>query len=169
MMKWRICGEWSLLKILVVYESKYGNTKHVAETIIESLKEKGETDISLVEAKKVNFNIIPSYDLFLIGSPNHIGGPTRGIKSFVDKLGKLQLKGKMFAVFDTYIGGDYEKAARKLEKRVKEKAPGMRQIAPVLSIRVQGIKGPIVEGEFPKCKAFGKHIAAQLNKASNQA
>jgi flavodoxin len=98
----------------------------------------------------------------LIGSPNHFGGPTRGPKKFIDKLGKLPLKGKMFAVFDTYIGKDFEKAVKKMEKRINEKAPGLKQIAPGLSIKVQGIKGPILEGELPKCKEFGKKIATQV-------
>ncbi|MEM3736686.1 MAG: hypothetical protein QXJ75_01145 [Candidatus Bathyarchaeia archaeon] len=30
-----------LVKVIVVYESKYGNTKLVAETVIEGLKEVG--------------------------------------------------------------------------------------------------------------------------------
>jgi len=38
----------------------------------------------------------------------------------------------------------------------------LKQIAPRLSIAVQGSKGPIVEGELPKCKEFGKKIATQL-------
>ena len=116
----------------------------------------------LGELKEVDLNKVPDYDAILIGSPNHFGGPTRGPKKFIDKLGKLPLKEKMFAVFDTYFRGDFEKAAKKMEKRINEKAPGLKQIAPGLSIKVQGVKGPIVEGELPKCKEFGNKIANQL-------
>jgi len=49
-----------------------------------------------------------------------------------------------------------------MEKRINEKMPGLKQIGPILSIAVQGSKGPIVEEELPKCKEFGKKIATQL-------
>ena len=149
-------------KVIVVYESKYGNTKLVAETIIEGMSEVEGIETVLSELKEVDLNKIIDYDAILVGSPNHFGGPTRGVRKFIDKLGKLPLEGKLFAVFDTYIGKDFEKAVKKMEKRINEKAPGLKQIAPGLSIKVQGVKGPIVEGELPKCKEFGNKIATQI-------
>jgi len=151
-----------LAKVIVVYETKYGNTKFVAETIIEGLKKVKGIETVLSELKKVDLNEIPGYDAILVGSPNHLGGPTRGIKKFIDKLGKLNLKGKMGAVFDTYLGGNFEKAVQKMEKRINEKVPGLKLVAPGLSIKVQGMKGPILEGELPKCKEFGNKIATQM-------
>jgi flavodoxin len=73
-----------------------------------------------------------------VGSPNHFGGPIRGIKKFIDKLGKLNLKGKQAAVFDTYVRGQFEKAVKKMEKRINEKVPRLKLVAPGLSIKVQG-------------------------------
>jgi len=35
-------------------------------------------------------------------------------------------------------------------------------IASGLSIKVQGIKGPILEGELPRCEEFGNKVATQL-------
>jgi len=151
-----------LVKVLVVYESKYGNTKLVAEKIIEGMKQVQGIETVLSEVKEVDLNQISSYDAILIGSPNHIGGPTWGIKSFIDKLGKFPLKGKLFAVFDTYLGNDFEKAVKKMEKKINEKVPRLKIIAPGLSIRVQGMKGPIVEEELTKCKEFGNKIATQI-------
>jgi len=151
-----------LAKVIVVYESKYGNTKLAAEKIIEGMNEVGEIDAVLSELKEVDLNKIANYDAILIGSPNHFGGPTRGIKKFIDKLGKLPLEGKMFAVFDTYIRGDFEKAMKKMEKRINEKVLGLKRLAPGLSIKAQGMKGPLVEGELPKCKEFGNKIATQI-------
>jgi len=151
-----------LAKVIVVYESKYGNTKFVAETVIEGLKKVKGIETVLSELKKVDLNEIPDYDAILVGSPNHLGGPTRGIKKFIDKLGKLNLKGKMGAVFDTYLGGNFEKAVKKMEKKINEKVPGLKLVAPGLSIKVQGMKGPILEGELPKCKEFGNKIATQM-------
>jgi flavorubredoxin len=147
---------------MVAYESKYGNTRLVAEAIIEGMKEVEEIEIVLSEIKEVDPNKVPDYDAILIGSPNHWGGPTRGVRKFIDKLSKLNLDGKLFAVFDTYLGRDFEKAVKKMEKRINEKVPGMKKIASGLSIRVQGMKGPILEEELSKCKEFGNKIATQL-------
>jgi flavorubredoxin len=147
---------------MVAYESKYGNTRLVAEAIIEGMKEVEEIEIVLSELKEVDLNKVPDYDAILIGSPNHWGGPTRGVRNFIDKLSKLNLDGKLFAVFDTYLGRDFEKAVKKMEKRINEKVPGMKKIAPGLSIRVQGMKGSILDEELPKCKEFGSKIATQI-------
>jgi len=151
-----------LTRVIVVYESKYGNTKRVAETIIEGMGESEGIETVLSELKKIDIEKILDYDVILIGSPNHWGGPTRGVKKFIDKLGKLSIKEKLYAVFDTYLGKDFEKAVKKMEKRIDERVPGLKQIAPGLSIRVQGMKGPILEVELPKCREFGSRIASQI-------
>jgi len=152
-----------MAKVIVVYESKYGNTKIVAETIIEGIREAQGVETVLNELKEVDLNKIAEYDVILIGSPNHYGGSTKSVREFIDKLEKLNLERIHFAVFDTYLGkGFFEKAVEKMEKRIYEKVPGLKQIAPGLSIAVQGLKGPIVEGELPKCKEFGKKIGTQL-------
>jgi flavorubredoxin len=150
------------MNVIIVYESKYGNTKLAAEAIMKGLKEIGGIEASLSEHREIDLEKILEYDAILIGSPNHLGGPTRGIKGFIDKLGMLELEGKKFAVFDTYMGKDFEKAVRKMEKHINEKVPGLKRLVPGLSIKVKGIKGPIEEGELQKCREFGKKIAAQL-------
>jgi len=150
------------VKAFVVYDTKYGNTKLVAETIVAGLKgvEGMETTISDIE--ELDVENIPDFDLVLIGSPNHMGGPVRGITRFIDELGKRDMEGKQAAVFDTYMGGDFNKAVSKMEARIKQKAPSLRLISSGLSIKVEGMKGPIVEGEIPKCREFGNKIAEQL-------
>lgn len=40
-----------------------------------------------------------------------------------------------------------------------EKASSLNVIAPSPSIKVEGMKGPVAEGELLKCKAFGENIA----------
>ena len=148
-------------KAIVIYESVFGNTKHVAETIIEGMKG-GVVDATLSTPKELDPNQLTDCDAVLVGSPNHMGGATRGIRKFIDKLGKLKLEAKLVAVFDTYAGNEYEKAVKKMEKRIGEKAPGLKLSSPGLSIRVEGVRGPITEGELPKCKEFGVVIANQL-------
>jgi len=149
-------------KAIVVYESKYGNTRLVAETIIEGMREVSGAEVTLNELKEVDLSQLADFDAILVGSPNHIGRQTRGIRKFIDELGKLNLEGKLAAVFDTYLGGDFEKAVKKMEKQITEKAPELKLAAPGLSIRVKETKGPIEEGELPKCKEFGVKIATQI-------
>jgi flavodoxin len=90
------------------------------------------------------------------------GSATRDIKKFIDKLGKLKLEGKLTAFFDTYAGKEYEKVVKKMENQLSEKAPGLKIASPGLSIRVEGMRGPLSEGELPNCKEFGVIIANQL-------
>jgi flavorubredoxin len=149
-------------RIMIVYETKYGNTKLVAETIAEGLREVEGTEVVVSELKEVDLNKMPDYDAILVGSPNHVGGPTWGIKKFIGKLGKLPLEGKIFAAFDTYLGRNSEQAMRKMEKKISGKVPGAKLVAPGLSIMVQGMKGPISAGELPKCREFGNKIATQI-------
>ncbi len=150
-------------KVIVVYDSKYGNTKLVAETIAEGMREVEGIETVVSEVKEVDLKKIPDYDVILVGSPTHIGGPTWGVKRFIGKLGKLPLEGKSFAAFGTYLlGKSFEQATKKLEKRIRDKVPGAKLAAPGLSIRVKGMKGPISEGELPKCREFGKKIATQI-------
>jgi flavorubredoxin len=155
-------------KTIIVYESKWGNTRLVAESIAEGMKEDSGTQAVLKEVDSVNLNEISDFDAVLVGSPNHIGRATASIRKFIDKLGKLSMEGKQAAVFDTYVGGDFEKAVRKMEKQIREKVPGLKVIAPGLSIEVKGMKGPIAEDELPKCREFGVRIAKGIAQPSPQ-
>ncbi|MFB0558508.1 MAG: flavodoxin family protein [Candidatus Bathyarchaeia archaeon] len=155
--------ELLLVKIFIVYDTRYGNTKRVAETIVEGINEIGRVEAVLKEPDQIEPEEVLDYDLILIGSPNHYGGPTRGIREFIDGLEEIGLEGKVGAVFDTYLGaGFFEKAAKRMEKRINEKAPGLKLIVPGLSVRVEKSRGPIAEGELPKCRDFGKKIVNQL-------
>ena len=151
-----------MVKVFVVYDTKYGNTRLVAEKIVEGIREVKGIEATMSDVEEVNIENVADYDAILIGSPNHMGRPVRGIKKLIDKLGKLELKAKWVAVFDTYLGGDFEKATKKMEKRINEKIPSLKLITPGLSVKVAGMKGPIIDGELPKCKDFGKRIANQL-------
>jgi len=151
-----------MANVIIVYESKYGNTKLVAETIVEGIKEVSGIETVLSELNEIDMNQLVNFDVILVGSPNHMGGATRSIRKFIDSLGKLNLEGQLVAVFDTYIGGDFEKAVKKMEKQISEKVPKLKLAAPGLSIRVKGMKGPVAEEELPKFKEFGASIATQL-------
>ena len=152
-----------LVKVFVIYDTMYGNTKLVAEKIMVGIREVEGIKTAVSDVEEVDLEKMADFDAILIGSPNHYGGPVRSIRAFIDKLGKLDLKAKWVAVFDTYLGGgNFEKAVKRMERIIGERVPGLNLITSGLSIRVGGMKGPIVEGEDLKCKVFGKNIANQL-------
>lgn len=152
----------TMAKIGIVYESKWGNTKQVAETIAEGIHQHEGIETVVQHVKDIDTATLQEYDAVLIGSPNHFGGHVKTIKKFINELGDGGLKGIWCAVFDTYQGRDFEKAVKKMEKQIAEKMPEIKLISPGLSVKVIGMKGPILEEDIPKCREFGSKIAAQV-------
>ena len=147
------------MKALIVYDTKHGNTKKVAELIGEGLKTVEGNTVLVENVKEIDVNKDETFDLILIGSPNHVGSHTKSVKKFIKGLPNASLKGNSFAVFDTYMGKDFEKATRKMEKQITNVIPNMKKVSSGLSIKVGGMKGPIVDDELPKCKEFGIKLA----------
>ena len=148
-------------KAIIIYESKYGNTRQVGEMIAEGMRQVRGIEVTLAEVGQVDLNNLVTFDVILIGSPNHMGGPTGNVRKSIDKI-KLKLENKKIAVFDTYMSKDFEKAIKKMEKQIVEKLSGLVISVPGLSVRVDGMKGPITEGESIKCREFGVNIAKGL-------
>jgi flavorubredoxin len=155
-----------LVKVFVVYDTKYGNTKLAGENIVEGIREVEGTETSIGYVKEIDIGKVADYDAIVLGAPNHMGRPSRTMKKFVNRLAEFDLKAKNVAVFGTYSGRvrTVDRAVKKLEKIVEKKLPNLKLISPSLSIRVNGIPGPLVEGELPKCKDFGRTIANQLKQ-----
>jgi NAD(P)H dehydrogenase (quinone) len=155
-----------LVKVFVVYDTKYGNTKLAGGTIVEGMKEVEGIEAAIGYVKEIEIGKLAGYDAIVLGAPNHMGRPSQTIKKFVNRLAELDLKAKNVAIFGTYSGRvrDPDRAVKKLEKMAEKKLPNLKLISPSLSIRVQGIPGPIVEGELHKCKDFGRRIANQLKQ-----
>jgi flavorubredoxin len=152
------------VKIFVVYDSKYGNTKLAAETVLEGIREVEGVETSIGYVKEIDVAKVAECDAIVLGAPNHMGRPSQTMKKFVGRLAECDLKAKSVAVFGTYSGSvrNPDRAVRKLEKMAKKKLPNLKLISPSLSIRVNGIPGPIVEGELPRCRDFGRELAKQL-------
>jgi len=147
------------MKALIVFHTKHGNTKKVAELIGDGLKTVEENEIEIENVEDFDLNKQENYDLIVIGSPNHYGKYTKPIKNFIKNLPNSSLNGKAFAVFDTYMFKDYEKAVKKMEKYINQIIPNMTKASSGLSIRVEKTKGPIKDEELPKCKEFGITLA----------
>jgi menaquinone-dependent protoporphyrinogen IX oxidase len=151
-----------MMEVFVVYDTKYGNTKLVAEKIAEGMREIEGIETSTSDVEEVDLERVSDCDSILIGAPIHFGRPSRTITKFIDKLGRLDPEVKWAAVFDTYLKTDFEKGVKPMEARMNEKLPRLKLIVPGLSVQVSGMESPIAEGELPKCIDFGKRVATQL-------
>ena len=100
-----------MAKGIVIYYSRSGNTKEMAEIIAKSMNETGlSTDCKSVE--KVKADDLLKYDCVVVGSPTyygHMAGPIKQL--FDDTVGfHGQLDGKVGAAFSSAanIGGGNE-------------------------------------------------------------
>jgi flavorubredoxin len=153
-----------LVKVFIAYDTKYGNTKLAAESVLEGVKTIEGVETAIGYVKEVDVARIVDFNAIVLGAPNHMGKPSRTMKKFVDRLSEVDVKAKSVAVFGTYSGSvrPMDRAVKKLEKMVQNKLPNAKLISPGLSIRVKGIPGPIVEGELQKCVDFGRKVASQI-------
>lgn len=155
-------------KAIVIYESKYGNTKQIAEAIAEGVLEQTGAEAVVCHRKRVDPGQLSEFDGVVIGSPNHIGTATYGIRRFINALGKADLDGRLVTVFDTYINGDAGKAVSKMEKRLADRAPSLETVSPGLSVRVDGIRGPVSDGEVSRSRTFGAMLAKRMKERSTR-
>ncbi len=154
-----------MVKTFIFYDSKYGNTKLCTEKIAEGLRDAG-VEVELGYVKEVSAEHAKDYDAIVLAAPNHMGRPSQTMKKFVNHLSTLDLKDKKIAVVGTYAGKarPLDRAVRKMERVVQEKLIGLTLVSPSLSVHVNGMSGPIMDGELPSCVAFGKNLAAQLQR-----
>ncbi len=156
----------SLEKIIVAYDSMYGNTKLAAENIAEGMLISEGVEVSAVDVKHIDVGKVAECDVLVLGAPNHMARPSRRMMSLVNRLAEVGLKAKRLAVFGTYAGSlrDPDRAVKKMEKTLQEKWPNIGLVLPSLSVRVHGVTGPIFEGELERCREFGKRIANQVKQ-----
>jgi NAD(P)H dehydrogenase (quinone) len=100
-----------MAKGIVVYHSRSGNTKEMAEIVAEAMNDADlKTECKPVE--KVKADDLPSYDAIVIGSPTYYGQMAGPIKSLIDDLVSRHgdLNGKVGGAFSSAanIGGGNE-------------------------------------------------------------
>lgn len=84
-----------MLKSLVIYDSNFGNTQIIAETIAKGLAAQA-VKISKLDPQKVH-----DYDLIVIGTPIIGWQPTVNLRAFLNQL--PDLTGIKAATFDTRV------------------------------------------------------------------
>ncbi|UCE81155.1 MAG: flavodoxin family protein [Methanobacteriota archaeon] len=147
--------------VSIVVESKYGNTAKVAEAVAKGLTDSGISEVVVNGIREIDAEEVARADVILIGSPNHVGGPTRTVKKLIRAISKRDLSRKSVAFFDTYLNKDFGKAVGKMEAEMASRNPKANLITPGLSLRVTSMKGPLAEGELDKGVEFGRAISVR--------
>ena len=156
------------MRAIVLYHSLYGNTRSVAESLADGLRETGvETDCMIIN--EVEKDQMSSYDFIAIGSPTHILRPSKEMKAFLKKMKSLDLRGKRGFSFDTRNESGMNKsrwsilensAARGIEKALKKM--GVEIIRTRESALVIGEEGPLEQGFTDSFRQLGTEIGSQL-------
>ncbi len=94
--------------VYLVYFSKTGNTKQIAEQIVESFSklDSNGVEIKLMDAKELDLPALKSADGYIIGTPNYFSAPSGYIKIFFDELftDRAILKGRPVFCFVSHGG-----------------------------------------------------------------
>jgi menaquinone-dependent protoporphyrinogen IX oxidase len=65
------------MKAVVVYESMYGNTHHVATAIGAGLGSRPEIEVEVMPVESADLNLLASADLLVVGGPTHVHSMSR--------------------------------------------------------------------------------------------
>lgn len=139
-------------KLVVVYLSTSGNTKRMADAIVEGADSRGISSKS-VSFYDVDINDLKSADAIAIGSSTFWYKMHDAMEKFLEKLKTEDLKGKIGAAFGSY--GWSGEAPVQIAQKMREM--GFTVIDPVL--RVQWDPG---EKDLKECERLGKDIAKAL-------
>lgn len=151
------------MKLLIVYDTFYGNTQKVAELVKEQFH---EHDAELIRIDVITQDHIDSADLIIVGTPTRAFNMTKKIKKM---LRKYHFENKKFWVFDTRANMDdidskflmklinrFGYAAEKMETRLLKK--GGVKAKDYSYYFVKDVEGPLYEEVANKIKDDVKEL-----------
>lgn len=144
------------MKILVVYDSYFGNTERIALAIKDSIPE--NKHVLVKKISEFNTNDLEGVEVIIVGSPTRAFRPTEAIANFLKKIDVSKYK---WIAFDTGVNTEQVKskvlnvmvklfgyAAPNMAKIIK-KAGGV-MLADPETFYVIGNEGPLVAGEIDR-------------------
>jgi hypothetical protein len=167
---------------LVVVESVFGNTRRIAEAVVDGLGQRVHARVvDVAEAA----DLADGADLLVVGGPTQAFGMTRpatrrsaaeqagdgavaaqvGLREWLETLDGVG-QGRLAAAFDTRVdhprmpGSAAAGAARKLRHL------GYRMVTGPESFRVSGTTGPLVGGELERARMWGSGLVARIVAAT---
>jgi len=155
------------MKALIIYDSVFGNTEKVAQSIGAALGLQGQVETLLVG--QVTLDQLRGLEVLIVGSPTRSFRPTPAISQFLKALPKNHLAGINVAAFDTRIWlntidsaafrflvdkGGY--AANTMAKALTKQ--GGNLIVPPEGFLITGEQGPLKEGELERAAEWAREI-----------
>lgn len=156
------------MKVLVIYDSVFGNTERIAQAIGAALAR--DNDVQILPVGEVKAAYEQGLELLVIGSPTRSFRPTETMTNFLKAMPKNSLKDIRFAAFDTRIAletidssalrfivdkGGY--AAKTIAKELEKK--GGYLLVPPEGFLVTGEQGPLKEGELERAEKWGEKLS----------
>src|SRR3989338_3550234 len=155
-----------MAKVLIIYYSRTGHTKTMADTIEEAIKQEG-VEVIKKKVEDMQAEELLNYDGIIIGSPTYYGTLSWQLKKLIDDSVKFhgKLIGKVGAAFSSAanIGGGNETTilsileAMLIHGMVVQGEPIGDHYGPV------GINEPD-ERALKGCKKLGKQVANLVKK-----
>jgi flavodoxin len=155
------------MKILVVFDSQYGNTQKIAEAIAKALG--GKDKASVIPVGKAKTENLLHLDYLIVGSPTQAFNPLRPVTTFLKSIPRGGLTGTKVAAFDTrmdvaevnvgiliFFAKIFGFAAQKIAKLLVKK--GGELSVPPEGFIVKGSEGPLKRGELERVAVWAKKI-----------
>jgi len=148
--------------ILVIYDSQFGNTKVIAESIAEG------AGAQCKHVADVTHQDVEVADLLVIGCPTQGGRATVAIQNWISSIPDHLIRNHHFVSFDTRFSEQKVNAALRLliktfgyaGPRISETLQNMGGIPllPAEGFIVLGKEGPLLDGEIDRAKNWLKNI-----------
>lgn len=148
------------MKILIIYDSFFGNTEKIARALGEALG--SHDDVEVVRAAEAKPEDLTGVELLVVGSPTRAFRATPAMNQFLGKIPSNGLKGVRVGAFDTRIPMDapgipgilrmftkvFGYAAGPMAKKLVQKG-GILAASPE-GFFVMDSEGPLKEGELER-------------------
>jgi flavodoxin len=156
------------MKALIVYFSKFGNTRRVAQAIAEAMKSAG--NVRVLGIDQLAAADFAGVDLVVLGSPTHAFSVPPAVRSALAALPAEILADKSIAAFDTTVRLWPLRRMRASPKLLRQlRALGGRPIAPpqTFFVRTSGTQQPgetdlLIEGQIERAKEWANQILGAL-------
>ena len=144
-------------KVCVLYDSRGGNTRAVAESIAEGVSLVPEAEVCLMDASELDMETLAASDAFAVGSPNYYTYMSGRIKTFFDlAFRNPAFKSKPFVAFSTHGGGGgVSEVIEKLADSI-----GMSKVAEGIDIL-----GAPAGDQLKDCRHLGQVVARAAGNA----
>ncbi len=100
------------MKISIIYYSKTGNTKKMAEVIKEGMETEKNIEVRMFLIDDVDKEYVNDSKAVIFGTPTYLANTTWQIKKWLEQSSEYKLEGKIGSVFATarYVQGGAETA-----------------------------------------------------------